>query len=157
MESVSVLVLIVGLALIAALWWLRQSGLSWTDGRQERIQVVCEEARTIVDLTTPVDDQSALPDTATLSALVRRIHHLDARLRHIAVSERSARVVEAIEDVRRVASSLAAALDAERSLRLGSPKHSVSHRARSSERIAERSAELDAAADELHWLVETED
>ncbi|MGI9612149.1 MAG: hypothetical protein ACR2QO_04515 [Acidimicrobiales bacterium] len=154
MDSAAVLVLIVGLAVVAA-WWLRGRGLRWADSRQERIQLVCEDAKAVVDLATPIDHMSALPDTVTLSALMKRIHHLDARLRPLAANERSARVTEAIEDVRRVAGSLAAALDAERSLRLSSPKGATPQRARSSARIAERSAELDAAADELQWLVQT--
>lgn len=146
---------IIGGAFVAA-WWLRQTSLRSVDDRQAQIQLVCEDAKAIVDLATPVDNTSALPETTTLSALVRRIHHLDARLRRLTASEASARVTEAIEDVRRVAGSLAAALNAERSLRLNSPKRATAQRARSSERIAERSAELDAAADELQWLAQTE-
>ncbi len=156
MESIAVLVLAAALVVVAVAWWLREGGHRLANGRQERIRDVCEEARTIVDLATPVDAASALPDTVTLSALVKRIHRLDARLRHISAGGLSARVTEAIEDMRRVASSLAAALDAERFLRLSSPQDSGSHRARSCERIAERSAELDAATDELRWLVDTE-
>jgi cob(I)alamin adenosyltransferase len=119
--------------------------------------MACQEARTIVDLTTPVDSGSTMPDTIVLSEVTRRIHHLDRRLQELAGENLPARTLESIEDVRRVASSLAAALDAERSLRLGNHETAAAHRARSAQRIAERSYELNAAVEELQWLVEVED
>jgi hypothetical protein len=140
-----------------ALWSSRQTGLRWAAKQNDRIHAACLEARTIVDLTTPMDDGSALLDMPTLSAVARRLHHLDGRLRRMATDEPCSRIAEAIEDVRRVGGSLAAALEAERSLRLRAPTDATQQRAQSVQRIATYSAELDTASEDLQWLVETAD
>ncbi|MGI9598228.1 MAG: hypothetical protein ACR2QK_18845 [Acidimicrobiales bacterium] len=148
--------LVIACVLIFALWSSRQTSLRRSARQSDRIHAACVEARTIVDLTTPPDSNATL-DTSTLSAVFTRLRHLDERLRRMAADEPCSRVVEAIEDVRRVGSLLAAALEAERSLRLRAPKNATDRREQSVERIAACSAELDSASEDLRWLVETVD
>lgn len=152
----TLLVLVIACVLVYALWSSRRTGLRWTAKQNDRIHAACLEARTIVDLTTPTDD-AALLDTPSLSAVARRLHRLDGRLRRMATEEPCSRIAEAIEDVRRVGSSLAAALEAERSIRLRAPKDATEQRAQSVQRIAACSAEFDSASEDLKWLVETAD
>lgn len=119
-----------------------------------RVHEACGEASTIVDLTTPISSQLGPPSTVTLTAVGARLRRLDGRLLSISGQTSGSLVAEAIEDLRRVGLSLAAALNAERALRLGG-SDAVPSRAASLDRIAQRSAELNDAADELLWLVET--
>ncbi len=112
------------------------------------------EARAIVDLTTPVGDD--LVSTPSLTATRSRIDHLDARLRKLATQlSTEERLTEAIADLRRAGDSLGSALEAERAQRLGAVQRNSDDRSASLSRIAERSAELNLAADELMWLAET--
>ena len=157
MEATTILVLLGSAAFFVTIGWLARPELQRRSDRRGQIRLACVEAKTIVDLTTPVDHGSALPDTVMLSEITRRIHHLDRRMQELARADLPPKVSESIGDVCRVASSLAAALDAERSFRLASHDKAEAHRARSAERIAMRSYELNAAADELQWLVEAPD
>ena len=112
---------------------------------------VISEAKAIVDLTTPVGDDPYQPSTPILSAVTRRIDRLDQRLHRLTLLPLredlpgSARLTEAIGDLRRVGTSLGSALEAERSLRLGSAVRPLEEREQSARRITERSAELDLA------------
>ncbi len=124
-------------------------------GGDERVHMICEEARTIVDLVTLTDRTGELPSTATLSKVATRIRRLDGRLHRLRSVVLSDRILEAAEDMRRVLMSLSAALEVERAIRLGPEADRLTQRALSAERIAERAAELDLVTEELHWLSES--
>ncbi len=143
------------LLLLAAVFFLRAKRLQNRRDWQQRIHQVCGEAKAIVDLTTPIDPSSEPLTTSALGSVVERINHLDQRLIPLGTVARDQRTVEAIEDLRRVALSLSAALDAERALRIAGSKKANTSRSVSVTRIAKRSAEMNLVAGELLWLTET--
>jgi hypothetical protein len=125
--------------------------------------IALREARAIVDLTTPGGVDHYQPSTSVLTTVTKRIDRLEVRLLrfstllHATEPPTGSRLPEAVGDLRRVGASLGSALEAERSLRVGSAARLPAEREQSARRISERSAELDMAADEFSWLIETEE
>ncbi len=123
---------------------------------------VLGEAKEIVDLTTPAGVESLQPSTSTLGTVTRRIDRLDQQLHRLTslpgfrADPSSSRLAEATMDIRRVGTSLGSAIEAERSLRVGSTDRPSDEREQSARRIVERSVELDLAADEFEWLIESD-
>ncbi len=120
---------------------------------ESQVRLLCVEARTLVDLLTPGREATELPSTSAIAEVASRLRRLDGRLRPLA-PQAPTRVGEGIEDLQRVALSLGAALEAERAMRVRTESTSRSRQLASAHQIAERAAELDAAAQELLWLVE---
>ncbi|MGI9611960.1 MAG: hypothetical protein ACR2QO_03550 [Acidimicrobiales bacterium] len=155
LAAAGLLVIATGLLFGASFILLQSRKLQMRRDRAQRLTDACSEAKTIVDLMTPATVRHEPVTTAALRSLADRVQRLDGRITPLAATCTDGRVVEALEDLHLVAISLGAALDAERSLRVETGTDSPSQRADSLLRMQQRSAELDLAATNLIWLVQT--
>ncbi len=152
--AVSVILVVAAgvLAAVAGRQYRRTAALRSREAWEQQVHEVCGEAQTVVDLTAVEDLVAQSP--SRLTSIQAHLSKLERTSRRLSGRATDPRVVEAIEDVRRVAVSLEAALAAERSLRAEGVQNTAAQRIGSSDRIAKRAAELKAAADELLWQVE---